>query len=78
MSTKKTLQDIIDIFAEKQNLERKEAELFVKGMFDLIEEALATEKYVKVKGLNLISETVWSEWRTLIKTSILIHIYKYS
>ena len=52
MNEKKTIQNIIEILSEKQGMDKKDAELFVKGMFDLIEEALATEKYVKVKGLG--------------------------
>ena len=50
MSEKVTIQDIIELLAEKHSMTKKDAEIFVKGMFELIEEALATEKYVKVKG----------------------------
>ena len=57
MNEKKTIQDIIEILAEKQGMNKKEAELFVKGMFSLIEEALTTEKYVKVKGLGTFKLT---------------------
>lgn len=52
MNEKITIQDLIDILAEKHSMNKKDAELFVKGVFELIEEALATEKYVKVKGLG--------------------------
>lgn len=52
MNERKTLQDIINSVAEKHGMEKKDAELFVKGVFDLIEESLATENYVKVKGLG--------------------------
>ena len=57
MNEKKTIQNIIEILSEKQGMDKKDAELFVKGMFDLIEEALATEKYVKVKGLGTFKLT---------------------
>lgn len=57
MNEKITLQDIIDLLCQKHNIDRKEAELFTKGMFDLIEEALATEKFVKVKGLGTFKLT---------------------
>ena len=50
MSEKVTIQDIIELLAEKHSMTKKDAEIFVKGMFELIEEALVTEKYVKVKG----------------------------
>ena len=52
MNEKITIQDLIDILAEKHSMNKKDAELFVKGVFELVEEALATEKYVKVKGLG--------------------------
>lgn len=57
MSNKITLQDIIDLLAEKHHMTKKDAETFVRGMFELIEEALATEKYVKVKGLGTFKLT---------------------
>lgn len=57
MNEKITIQDIIDLLCQKHNIDRKEAELFTKGMFDLIEEALATEKFVKVKGLGTFKLT---------------------
>ena len=57
MSEKITVQDIIELLAEKHSMTKKDAETFVKGMFELIEEALATEKYVKVKGLGTFKLT---------------------
>ena len=45
MSEKVTIQDIIELLAEKHSMTKKDAEIFVKGMFELIEEALVTEKY---------------------------------
>ena len=54
MSDKITIQDIIELLAEKHGMNKKDAEAFVKGIFDLIEEALASEKYVKDKGLGTI------------------------
>ena len=57
MNEKITLQDLINLFCEKQGLNKKDAELFVRTMFDLIEEALATEKYVKMKGLGTFKLT---------------------
>ena len=53
MNEKITLQDIINLLSAKHDMTKKDAELFVKTMFDLIEEALANEKYVK------IGEHVW-------------------
>ena len=57
MNEKINLQDLVNLFCEKQGLNKKEAELFVKAMFDLIEEALATEKYVKIKGFGTFKLT---------------------
>lgn len=50
---KTTIQDLANALAEKQGMSFKDAELFIKGVFELIEEALITEKYVKVKGLGI-------------------------
>lgn len=57
MSEKITLQDIVELLAEKHGMTKKDADIFVRGMFELIEEALATEKYVKVKGLGTFKLT---------------------
>ena len=57
MNEKITLQDLINLFGEKQGMSKKDAELFVRSLFDLIEEALATEKYIKVKGLGTFKLT---------------------
>lgn len=52
ISDKITLQELTNALSEKQGLNKKDSELLIKGMFDLIEEALAKEKYVKIKGLG--------------------------
>lgn len=57
MNEKITLQDIVNLLSEKQGINRKEAELFVRAFFDLIEEALTNEKYVKIKGLGTFKLT---------------------
>ena len=57
MNEKITLQDLINLFGEKQGMSKKDAELFVRSLFDLIEEALAAEKYVKVKGFGTFKLT---------------------
>lgn len=57
MNEKITLQDLINLFSEKQGISKKDAELFVRSLFDLIEDALAAEKYVKVKGLGTFKLT---------------------
>lgn len=57
INEKVTIQDLANLLSEKHGMSRKDAELFIKGMFDLVEEALATEKYVKIKGLGVFKLT---------------------
>lgn len=57
MNEKITIQDIANSLKEKQGLTKKEAELFVKSMFDIMKDALASDKYVKVKGLGTFKLT---------------------
>lgn len=52
MSDKITLQELVESFVRKCQLDPTEATLFVKEFLNLIEEALAKDKYVKVKGLG--------------------------
>lgn len=57
MNEKRTLLDIIDLFAQKHNMGKQEAETFVRNIFRVIEDALAAERYVKVKGLGTFKLT---------------------
>ena len=57
MNEKITLQDIINLLCEKQGISPKDSETFVRTMFDVIEEALTNEKYVKIKGLGTFKLT---------------------
>ncbi|MGL4851567.1 MAG: HU family DNA-binding protein [Phocaeicola sp.] len=57
MNQKVTTNEIAEAIALKHGMDKKEAELFIKGMFELIEEALTTEKYVKIKGLGTFKLT---------------------
>ena len=57
INEKVTMQDLANLLFEKHGMSKKDAELFIKGMFDLVEEALATEKYVKIKGLGVFKLT---------------------
>lgn len=52
MNEKVTLQELVELFAQKCQLNEADAELFVKEFLSLIEEALTRDKYVKVKGLG--------------------------
>ena len=53
INDKLSLQELANALSEKQGIYKKDAELFVKELFDLVEEALANEKYVKIKGLGV-------------------------
>ena len=50
MNEKLNIQDLIDLLAEKHGMSKKNADSFVKEFFQLIEEALEKDKYVKIKG----------------------------
>lgn len=52
MSDKLNLQDLIDLLVERHSMNKQDAESFVRGFFDLIEESLEKDKYVKIKGLG--------------------------
>lgn len=52
MNDKITLHELVDLFAHKSQLSQADAALFAKEFLSLIEEALAKDKYVKVKGLG--------------------------
>lgn len=52
MSDKLTAQHLIDMLVQRQGLDRDEATAFVRVFFALIEESLASDGVVKVKGLG--------------------------
>ena len=57
MNEKITLQDLVERLSEKSGMTKKNADAFFRAMFDLIEDALTNEKYVKVKGLGTFKLT---------------------
>lgn len=52
MSERLNTQDLIEILIERQGLDKKQAESFIKEFFALIEEGLERDKSVKIKGLG--------------------------
>ena len=52
MNEKLNIQDLIDLLAEKHGMSKKNADSFVTEFFQLIEEALEKDQYVKIKGLG--------------------------
>lgn len=57
MNEKITLQDLVELLSIKLGITKKHADTIVREFFNLIEEALATEKYVKIKGLGTFKLT---------------------
>lgn len=47
-----TIQDLARVLADRKKLEPSVAQLFVATMFDVVRQALGTERIVKVKGLG--------------------------
>ncbi|MCI1647668.1 MAG: HU family DNA-binding protein [Bacteroides sp.] len=52
MNEKLNMQDFVAVLAERHGMSKKNADSFVKEFFQLIEEALEIDKYVKIKGLG--------------------------
>lgn len=52
MGERINIQNLVDLLAENKGLNKKDAERFLKEMFNLIEEALEQEKYLKIKGFG--------------------------
>ncbi|WP_294634485.1 HU family DNA-binding protein [uncultured Bacteroides sp.] len=52
MNERLNIQNLVRLLAEKHDMDRQDAESFVKEFFQLIEEALEADKYVKIKGFG--------------------------
>lgn len=52
MNGKLNIQDLIDMLAVRHGMDKKDADSFVKVFFQLIEESLEKDKYVKIRGLG--------------------------
>lgn len=52
MNDKLNIQDFVNILSEKHHMDKKDADVFVREFFLLIEQALESDKYVKIKGLG--------------------------
>ena len=52
MNERLYLQNFVDLLSEKHDMNKKDAEKFVKEFFLLIEEALERDRSVKIKGLG--------------------------
>lgn len=52
MNDKFTIQELIALLAQRHQMEPADADTFVRTFFALIEEALETDRYIKIKGLG--------------------------
>lgn len=52
MNRKLLLQEVAEAFAQRANISKKKAEAFCRAFFDLIEEELRHESFVKIKGFG--------------------------
>lgn len=52
MNERLNIPNFADLLAEKHGMEKSEAEFFIREFFLLIEQALESDKYVKIKGLG--------------------------
>jgi nucleoid DNA-binding protein len=57
MNEKINLQELIVLLAQKSNITKKEAEIFLRECFDTMHEALLDDKLVKVKNLGAFKLT---------------------
>lgn len=57
MNKKLSLSDIADQLAENAKISKKDAAIFLKNLFDMVEENLIAQKIVKIKGLGTFKLT---------------------
>ena len=50
MSRKLLPADFIDIIAQSQGITKKKSEAFIRAFFEVIEEGLRNDSFVKIKG----------------------------
>ena len=52
MNNKLGIQDLASAFSDRYGMDAKSSQVFVKTVFDIVEEYVATDKLVKIKGLG--------------------------
>lgn len=52
MNEKLTIQDLVELLVNRHEVSQEDADVFVREFFLLIEQALDTDQYVKIKGLG--------------------------
>ncbi|MFR1987551.1 MAG: HU family DNA-binding protein, partial [Prevotellamassilia sp.] len=61
MKKKLLLQDISDHIAQQEGISKKDADTFVRAFFEVIEQGLLEENFVKIKGLGTFKLVTVSE-----------------
>lgn len=61
MKKKLSLQDFAEILVQREDIDRKAADAFVRSFFDIIEQGLQTDKFVKIKGFGTFKLVAVSE-----------------
>ena len=61
MKKKLLLQDLAELLATNEEIGKKEADTFVRAFFDIIEQGLLEDKFVKIKGLGTFKLVTVSE-----------------
>lgn len=61
MKKKLLLQDLAELLAANEEIGKKEADTFVRSFFDIIEQGLLEDKFVKIKGLGTFKLVAVSE-----------------
>lgn len=61
MKKKLSLQDFAEILAQREDIDRKAADAFARSFFDIIEQGLQTDKFVKIKGFGTFKLVAVSE-----------------
>ena len=52
MNERLTIQNLVDLLVSRHGVPQKDADVFVREFFLLIEQALENDQYVKIKGLG--------------------------
>ncbi len=64
MNSKISLNELTDLLSESAKISKREANAFLKALFDAIETHLITDKLVKIKGLGTF-KLIWVENRRI-------------
>lgn len=57
VNEKLTLQDLVDLLAEKQGLTKKDADIFLRELIGLISETIEKEEFVRIKKFGTFKRT---------------------